>query len=104
MLELGHDGPQFHAELVSAVDSTGIDLVFCAGPLMAHLYDRLPLQKRGGWAQKSEDLRAVLLDAVQGGDAVMIKGSLGSRMGHLAEALRLRFSNLAAEERGRAAV
>ena len=104
MLELGHDGPQFHAELVSAVDSNGIDLVFCAGPLMAHLYDRLPLQKRGGWAQKSEDLRAVLLDAVQGGDAVMIKGSLGSRMGHLAEALRLRFSNQAAEEHGRAAV
>jgi len=104
MLELGHDGPQFHAELVSAVDSNGIDLVFCAGPLMAHLYDRLPLQKRGGWAQKSEDLRDLLLDAVQGGDAVMIKGSLGSRMGHLAEALRLRFSNQAAEEHGRAAV
>ncbi len=104
MLELGHDGPQFHAELVSAVDSNGIDLVFCAGPLMANLYDRLPPQKRGGWAQKSEDLRAVLLDAVQGGDAVMIKGSLGSRMGQLAEALRLRFSNLAAEEHGRAAV
>jgi UDP-N-acetylmuramoyl-tripeptide--D-alanyl-D-alanine ligase len=96
MLELGHDGPQFHAELVSAVDSNAVDLVFCAGPLMAHLYDRLPQQKRGGWAQTSEDLRAVLLDAVRGGDAVMIKGSLGSRMGHLAEALRLRFSDLAA--------
>ena len=96
MLELGHDGPQFHAELASAVDLNGIDLVFCAGPLMANLYEQLPKQKRGGWSQKSEDLLAVLLDAVRGGDAVMIKGSLGSRMGHLAEALRLRFSNLAA--------
>ncbi len=95
MLELGHDGPQFHAELASAVDSNDIDLVFCAGPLMARLYEGLPQHKRGGWAQKSEDLRAVLLDRVQGGDAVMIKGSLGSRMGHLAEALRLHFSNLA---------
>jgi UDP-N-acetylmuramoyl-tripeptide--D-alanyl-D-alanine ligase len=37
-----------------------------------------------------------LLDEVRGGDAVMIKGSLGSRMGQLAEALCLRFSNLAA--------
>jgi UDP-N-acetylmuramoyl-tripeptide--D-alanyl-D-alanine ligase len=96
MLELGHDGPQFHADLASAIDTNGIDLVFCAGPLMANLYERLPQQKRGGWAQKSEDLRAVLLDEVRGGDAVMIKGSLGSRMGQLAEALCLRFSNLAA--------
>jgi UDP-N-acetylmuramoyl-tripeptide--D-alanyl-D-alanine ligase len=64
--------------------------------LMANLYERLPKQKRGGCAQKSEDLRAVLLDEVRGGDAVMIKGSLGSRMGQLAEALCLRFSNLAA--------
>ena len=96
MLELGHDGPQFHADLASAIDTNGIDLVFCAGPLMANLYERLPKQKRGGWAQKSEDLRALLLDEVRGGDAVMIKGSLGSRMGQLAEVLRLRFSNLAA--------
>ena len=104
MLELGYDGPQFHADLGSAIDSNGIDLVFCAGPLMANLYERLPQEKRGGWAQKSEDLRAVLLDGVRGGDAVMIKGSLGSRMGHLAEALRSRLSNLVAEEHGRAAV
>ena len=103
MLELGHDGPKFHAELADAVDSSGIDLVFCAGSLMAHLYERLPERKRGGWAQKSEDLRAVLLDRVRGGDAVMIKGSLGSRMGQLAEALRLHFSNLTAEEKGRGA-
>ncbi len=64
MLKLGHDGPQFHAELASAVNSNGIDLVFCAGPLMANLYEQLPKQKRGGWSQKSEDLLAVLLDAV----------------------------------------
>lgn len=101
MLELGHEAPQFHADLASAVDSDGIDLVFCAGPLMAHLYERLPRDKRGGWAHTSEDLRSVLLDQVRGGDAVMIKGSLGSRMGHLAEALRSRFSNAGTEGHGR---
>ena len=103
MLELGHGAPQFHADLASAVDSDGIDLVFCAGPLMAHLYERLPRHKRGGWARTSEDLRAVLLDRVRGGDAVMIKGSLGSRMGQLADALRLRFSSVEADEQGRGA-
>ena len=57
MLELGHDGPQFHAELVSAIDSNDIDLVFCAGPLMAHLYAALPEHKRGGWARLPKILR-----------------------------------------------
>ncbi len=102
MLELGHDAPQFHAGLASAVDSNAVDLVFCAGPLMAHLYDKLPEHKRGGWAQASEDLHAVVLNEVKGGDAVTIKGSLGSRMGHLAEALRSRF-DLPETEHGRGA-
>jgi len=93
MLELGHGAPQFHAGLASAVDSNAIDLVFCAGPLMANLYESLPPAKRGGRADASEDLCGPVLDAVRGGDAVMIKGSLGSRMGPIAEALRTRFAS-----------
>ncbi len=85
------------------LNSNGVDLVFCAGPLMARLYEDLPAHKRGGWAQASEELRARVLDEVTGGDAVMIKGSLGSRMGHLAEALRSRFARLAEKEHGRGA-
>ena len=92
MLELGHSGPEFHADLAAAIDSNGIDLVFCAGPLMAHLYGRLPAEKRGSAAQTSQALLPELLSTVRGGDAVMIKGSLGSRMGLLAEALRSHFT------------
>jgi UDP-N-acetylmuramoyl-tripeptide--D-alanyl-D-alanine ligase len=98
MLELGNAAPQFHAGLASTVDSCGIDLVFCAGPLMAHLYEQLPAQKRGGVARSSQELLPALLEAVRGGDAVTIKGSLGSRMGLLAEALR---SNLTAPKTGK---
>jgi UDP-N-acetylmuramoyl-tripeptide--D-alanyl-D-alanine ligase len=100
MLELGHGGPQFHAELASAVDSNGIDLVFCCGQLMEHLYRELPAQKRGGFASSSEGLRACLLDAIRGGDAVMIKGSLGSKMGLLAEALRSTLESAGSEHSG----
>ncbi|MGO9461066.1 MAG: UDP-N-acetylmuramoylalanyl-D-glutamyl-2,6-diaminopimelate--D-alanyl-D-alanine ligase [Rhodomicrobium sp.] len=92
MLELGSAGPQFHEELASVIDSNNIDLVFCAGPLMAGLYERLPAQKRGAAANSSQELLPALLDAVRGGDAITIKGSLGSRMGLLAEALRLNFA------------
>jgi UDP-N-acetylmuramoyl-tripeptide--D-alanyl-D-alanine ligase len=95
MLELGRAGPDYHAVLASVVDSSDIDLVFCAGPLMAHLYERLPEEKRGAAANSSQELLPALVDAVRGGDAVTIKGSLGSRMGLLAEALRL---NLAARQ------
>jgi UDP-N-acetylmuramoyl-tripeptide--D-alanyl-D-alanine ligase len=98
MLELGNAAPQFHAGVASVVDSYDIDLVFCAGPLMAHLYERLPVEKRGGAARSSAELLPVLLEAVRGGDAVTIKGSLGSRMGLLADALRL---NLAAPKTGK---
>jgi UDP-N-acetylmuramoyl-tripeptide--D-alanyl-D-alanine ligase len=92
MLELGQDAPQFHAGLANEIDGNGIDLVFCAGPLMASLYERLPVAKRGGAAASSEELVPALLAAVRGGDAVTIKGSLGSRMGLLAEALRASFA------------
>ncbi|HZV21511.1 MAG TPA: UDP-N-acetylmuramoylalanyl-D-glutamyl-2,6-diaminopimelate--D-alanyl-D-alanine ligase, partial [Hyphomicrobiales bacterium] len=91
MLELGHASAQFHADLARAIDLNRVDLVFCAGPLMAHLYELLPKQKRGGWGENSEHLCPLVLDAVTWGDAVMIKGSLGSRMGLIADALRARF-------------
>ncbi|MGO9485108.1 MAG: UDP-N-acetylmuramoyl-tripeptide--D-alanyl-D-alanine ligase [Rhodomicrobium sp.] len=92
MLELGNAGPQYHAGLKAAVDSDDIDLVFCAGPLMAHLYAVLPEHKRGRLAGSAEELLPAVLEAVRGGDAVTVKGSLGSRMGPLAEALRLNLS------------
>jgi UDP-N-acetylmuramoyl-tripeptide--D-alanyl-D-alanine ligase len=103
MLELGHGSQQFHAELAAAIDLNAIDLVFCAGELMEHLYAQLPPHKRGGLSGTSEELRALVLETVRGSDAVMIKGSLGAKMGLLADALRAHFAQLAGIERGRTA-
>ncbi len=101
MLELGKAGPEFHAGLASAIGSYDIDLVFCAGPLMAHLYERLPEKKRGAAAATSQELLPALLKAVRGGDAVTVKGSLGSRMGLVAEALRLNLAKQPADKHSR---
>jgi len=101
MLELGHGGPQFHAGIKSAIDSNAIDLVFCAGSLMANLYERLPTEQRGGYADSAELLKRQLLDTIEGGDAVMIKGSLGSRMGPLADALKSQFTAATENKAGR---
>jgi UDP-N-acetylmuramoyl-tripeptide--D-alanyl-D-alanine ligase len=92
MLELGDQADALHKALKAAVIDAGIDLVFASGPHMKFLYDSLPKHLCEKWAPTAEDLRADLLAAIQAGDAVMIKGSLGSRMGLLVEALKSHFS------------
>jgi len=87
MLELGREGGALHRALTEPVDAAGVDVVLACGPLMAELYGALPESRRGGYAETSEDLEPILIDAINPGDVVMIKGSLGSRMGPLVEAL-----------------
>lgn len=91
MLELGNESPQLHAGLKEAVDAAGADLVFACGPQMAHLFETLPPDRRAAWAQESSGIQSALLDTVSAGDAVMIKGSNGSRMAPLVAAVREKF-------------
>jgi UDP-N-acetylmuramoyl-tripeptide--D-alanyl-D-alanine ligase len=91
MLELGPEGGRLHQELAEAVDGAGVDVVFACGELMASLYEALPASRRGAYAKTSEELAPKLVEAVRPGDIVMIKGSLGSRMAPLVEALKRRF-------------
>jgi UDP-N-acetylmuramoyl-tripeptide--D-alanyl-D-alanine ligase len=91
MLELGEQGPALHAGLAKAIDGLGIDTVYAAGPLMRHLWDALPPGRRGSYAPQSAGLAESLMSDVQAGDAVMVKGSLGSRMGPLVEGFKAKF-------------
>jgi UDP-N-acetylmuramoyl-tripeptide--D-alanyl-D-alanine ligase len=91
MLELGASGPALHAELAVAVDEAGIDTVYACGPLMAHLWDKLPQSRRGAHADSSDGIRSALISSLRPGDAVMVKGSLGSRMGPIVEAITARY-------------
>ena len=59
---------------------------------MAHLWDKTPPHRRGAYADKSDGLAAALLGGLKAGDVVMVKGSLGSRMGPLVDAIRGQFS------------
>jgi UDP-N-acetylmuramoyl-tripeptide--D-alanyl-D-alanine ligase len=92
MLELGTTSSDLHRDLAEPVDAAGVDVVFACGPHMQALFDALPAEHRGAWAEDSQGLEAPLLETVAAGDAVMIKGSLGSRMGPLVEALRKKLS------------
>ena len=91
MLELGAEGPALHAGLAAALAEAKIDLVFCSGPLMHSLWEALPSGRKGGYAETSAALEPVVLAAIRAGDAVMVKGSLGSKMGPIVKALERQF-------------
>jgi UDP-N-acetylmuramoyl-tripeptide--D-alanyl-D-alanine ligase len=95
MLELGAGGAQLHASLADDLTRNKVDLLFCAGPLMRGLFDAAPAAMRGQWAERSADIEQSVLDAVRGGDVVMVKGSNGSAMGPIVAALRAHFSQRA---------
>jgi UDP-N-acetylmuramoyl-tripeptide--D-alanyl-D-alanine ligase len=91
MLELGPTGAALHESLAEAVTANHIDLVFCCGPLMRNLWDALSAGKRGGYAETSASLEMQVISAIRAGDAIMIKGSLGSKMKTIVNALEKRF-------------
>ncbi|SHK08715.1 UDP-N-acetylmuramoyl-tripeptide--D-alanyl-D-alanine ligase [Roseomonas rosea] len=87
MLELGDEGVAMHAALAAdAADCA--DLVFTCGPQMAALHDALPAGKRGAHAADSAALAPMVADALRARDAVLVKGSLGSRMAVVVRAIK----------------
>lgn len=96
MLELGVAGPDLHRGLSEAIKANNIDAVFCCGPLMLNLWEALPSAKKGGYADHSAALEQQVVAAIGAGDAIMVKGSLGSRMKVIVTALRKRFPEKAA--------
>jgi UDP-N-acetylmuramoyl-tripeptide--D-alanyl-D-alanine ligase len=99
MLELGPQGGELHRALGNVIEDNGIDLVFCSGPLMHRLWEALPSRARGGYAEMAAALEPAVLEAIRAGDAVMVKGSLGSKMGPIVKALEKRFPKQTALER-----
>ena len=87
MLELGATAPDLHAALAPALAAAGIDRVFACGPHMAHLFDALPRAMRGAHQATSAQLLPMVLAAVRPADAVLVKGSLGSAMAPIVQAL-----------------
>jgi UDP-N-acetylmuramoyl-tripeptide--D-alanyl-D-alanine ligase len=87
MRELGPAGIDLHRGLAPLIEAAKVDLVFAAGPLMRELYDLLPPARRGAYAATSAELEPFVLEALRAGDVVMVKGSLGSKMGPIVKAI-----------------
>jgi UDP-N-acetylmuramoyl-tripeptide--D-alanyl-D-alanine ligase len=98
MLELGPQGVALHRGLLDSIIEHSVDLVFCAGPLFEGLWEALPSERRGSYAVTSAALESDVLRVLRAGDAVMVKGSLGSKMGPIVKALTQQFSSQGARE------
>ncbi|MFB9149443.1 UDP-N-acetylmuramoyl-tripeptide--D-alanyl-D-alanine ligase [Roseovarius ramblicola] len=88
MLELGPTEAALHAALADLPAMQAVDEVHCVGPRMRALWEALPDARRGERAATAEDLAARAHRLVDAGDVVLVKGSKGSRVARIADALR----------------
>lgn len=87
MLEMGEDGAAHHADLASHLAAAKVDKVFLNGAQMKALWAVLPADMRGAWAETSSENAPLVSASLRGGDVVLVKGSLGSRMATIIDAL-----------------
>ncbi len=88
MLELGPDEAAMHSNLADLPAMASMDIVHCVGDRMQALYETLPEAQRGRFARSAEQLADRAGRLVDAGDVVLVKGSKGSRVSLVVDALR----------------
>ncbi|SLN48535.1 UDP-N-acetylmuramoyl-tripeptide--D-alanyl-D-alanine ligase [Roseisalinus antarcticus] len=88
MLELGAAEAQLHAALARDPAMAAVQVVHCVGPRMQHLHRALPEARRGRWVETADALVHEAARLVDPGDVVLVKGSKGSKVSLLVDAIR----------------
>lgn len=99
MLELGPDEIEMHQAIAELPYVAQLDRMHCVGSRMKHLWDSLPDAQKGMWAESAEDLAARAHELVDAGDVVLVKGSKGSRVSLVVDALRETGRNIRSQKR-----
>ncbi len=97
MREMGEKSPEIHRNLAGDLLANGVDMVYAAGPNMKHLFDALPTTAQAGYGAGSDELVAPALRDIGDGDVVLIKGSLGSKMKTVLDALKKRSEEIVSD-------
>lgn len=88
MLELGPAEADLHRAIADHPGLAAVDLVHCAGPRMRALHAALPARQRGQWVAEAATLAAGARGLIDAGDVVLVKGSKGSKVSLVVEALK----------------
>jgi UDP-N-acetylmuramoyl-tripeptide--D-alanyl-D-alanine ligase len=87
MRELGEQADAYHAGLAQAVAASGAARVFLCGPHMEALWHKLAAAQKGVHRPDSGALAGEVVAALGAGDVLAIKGSLGSKMKVIVDAV-----------------
>ena len=88
MLELGPSEREMHRAIAHNNDLQSFDIVHCIGPRMKHLWDALPEANRGEWSETADGFKGQVARFVDAGDVVLVKGSKGSKVSTIVDAIR----------------
>ena len=91
MLELGAEGPALHRALKQSVLDAGADRLYLVGSNRAALAEALGEGAVSASARTANEIGQIVLDQLDYGDAIMVKGSNGVRLSGLVKAIRDRF-------------
>jgi UDP-N-acetylmuramoyl-tripeptide--D-alanyl-D-alanine ligase len=104
MLELGPTAPELHHQ-IGALAAERVDWLFTYGALSAEIargaIDAGLPEDRIFTAQSHDELAANLLELLQGGDRILVKGSRGMRMEKVIDALRIATQTTTVNSNGR---
>jgi UDP-N-acetylmuramoyl-tripeptide--D-alanyl-D-alanine ligase len=88
MLELGPTEIDLHRAIARHPGLSAVTTIHCVGPRMKALHADLPRGQRGEWAETATDLARHARHLIDAGDVVLVKGSKGSRVSLVVDALR----------------
>jgi UDP-N-acetylmuramoyl-tripeptide--D-alanyl-D-alanine ligase len=88
MLELGPEEAALHRAIADHPAMAQVHTVHCVGPRMRLLWEILPERKRGAWYDTAPEMAAEAHHIADAGDIVLIKGSKGSKVSLVVDALK----------------
>jgi UDP-N-acetylmuramoyl-tripeptide--D-alanyl-D-alanine ligase len=88
MLELGPTEGALHAAIAAHPGLAAVSTIHCVGPRMRALHAALPRAQRGEWVEAAADLVPFARGLVDAGDIVLVKGSKGSKVSLVVDAVR----------------
>jgi UDP-N-acetylmuramoyl-tripeptide--D-alanyl-D-alanine ligase len=88
MLELGPTEAALHADIARHPGLKAVHVIHCVGPRMQSLHAALPRQQRGLWVETAAELAPRIRSLIDAGDILLVKGSKGSKVSLIVDALR----------------